>query len=128
MDIGKRPSRQRRHLPIAFEPEKKSKKEQEPIQNDIYDDEQFMQRSSSRCSDWAGNLRRRRKTRPSVEVTAPRTAVEQGIVKEHRHQPTVQVLIWISCGGWALFLLVRIVYSVWLGDYGQLNVVHFLTH
>ncbi|KAI9489131.1 hypothetical protein BDB00DRAFT_844824 [Zychaea mexicana] len=115
---------------------------------DDYDydyDQSFMERSSSRNSDWAGHLRRRRKGVRHVDNSVRnytkdtmmmadhddarrRQRQRHDMLKESKHQMLVQVLIWASCGGWALFLLFRIVCSIWLGDYEQLNIVHFLTH
>ena len=170
MEIGKRPTtRQRRQLPIGFEviPKRHSEQrgvlpiltstiattsnnrcsrkyenEQDEQQNETKEDEDyaFIERSSSRSSDWAGHLRRRRKNARQINVMEQRRLTiddntttryrrrKNEILSNSKHQFLIRILIWVGCGGWAIFLLFRIVFSIWLGDHEQLNVIHFLTH
>ncbi|KAG2225036.1 hypothetical protein INT45_003236 [Circinella minor] len=165
MEIGKRPTtRQRRQLPIAFEaiPKRHSEQRVLPIltstlattsykygndrdeqQNENKEEEEdhtFLERSSSRSSDWAGHLRRRRKNTRQINAMERRQVTiddntttrqrrqKNEIISDSKHQFLIQMLIWIGCGGWGIFLIFRIVYSIWLGDYEKLNVIHFLTH
>ncbi|KAI9275468.1 hypothetical protein BDA99DRAFT_187816 [Phascolomyces articulosus] len=114
--------------------------------HDGEEDYAFMERSSSRSFDWAGHLRRRRKGTRQINhhsivnndddsdeddhhsARQRQLLQKQDILQDSKYQFFIQILVWISCGGWALFLIFRIVYSIYLGDYEQLNVIHFLTH
>lgn len=125
MDVGKRPSRLRRHLPMTMAAS--SSCEQASQQHD-----QVVSHSSFRNHPTASHALRRRKQQQRTRLVSDTVALEtkrrstSDMAKEVQRKMIFHWLIWIGCGGWIAFLVFRIVFSLWRGEYNQLSLVHYI--
>ncbi|KAI9314272.1 hypothetical protein BX666DRAFT_2029796 [Dichotomocladium elegans] len=139
MDIGKRPSRLRRHLPLAMpnldvsssHPSGDTDGEDSTAEEDKYS---MVSRSSYweyQSGETPSLRRRRRRRRPTEDVRTPdaRQLLSKSIIRDNqeRRSTVFRWLFWIGCGGWAVFLLFRVIATLWQGSYEQLSLIHFIT-
>lgn len=94
--------------------------------------DQVVSHSSFRNHPTASHALRRRKQQQRTRLVSDTVALEtkrrskSDMAKEVQRKMIFHWLIWIGCGGWIAFLVFRIVFSLWRGEYNQLSLVHYI--
>ncbi|KAI7886645.1 hypothetical protein K492DRAFT_176704 [Lichtheimia hyalospora FSU 10163] len=100
MDVGKRPSRLRRHLPMTMAVSS-------PCEQAMQQQDQVVSQSSFRNHPTGSHALRRRKQQQRTRLVSDTLAVETIKTSSNSVQRSVifHWFIWIGCGGWIAFLL-----------------------
>ncbi|KAI8062019.1 hypothetical protein BDF21DRAFT_428970 [Thamnidium elegans] len=114
LEMGKRPSRQRRHLPSSIAPAAASRNTNNsakhiPLLGMSFQDEKEEEKEKNRRRIKRATAKKRREPK------------QQAYDKR-------KLLIWLTSIVWIIFILYRIVISFLKEDYGNLSIVHFISN